>query len=275
MINGYTRESGLRGLEKTIASITRKLARSVAESDEKGKVRKPVKVTPKLTRELLGEESFLPSDHCNTVPRVGVSTGLAYTSAGGDILEMEVNLSRGKGGLILTGQLGDVMKESAQTALSYIKSRADYLGISPSTFSEYDVHLHAPAGAIPKDGPSAGVAICLALVSALTGRPMRQDIAITGEISLHGRVLPVGGLREKILAAIRSDIAIVLVPEKNRGAIQELPANVRKGADIRFMKNVEEILALCLLPVGSAGATTEGMRGSAWGSDEGVAAQSA
>lgn len=271
MINGYTRESGLRGLEKTIASVTRKLARAVAESDEKGKHRKPVKVTPKIIRDLLGEETYLPSDHCNSVPRIGVSTGLAYTSSGGDILEMEVNLSRGKGSLILTGQLGDVMKESAQTALSFIKSRADYLGISAAAFGDYDVHLHAPAGAVPKDGPSAGVAICLALVSAFTGRPMRQDIAMTGEISLHGRVLPVGGLREKILAAIRADISIVLVPEKNKGAIQELPANVRKGIDIRYMKNVEDVLALCLLPVGSVGATTEGGRNSAW-DHEGVAA---
>ncbi len=274
MINGYTRESGLRGLEKTIASITRKLARNVAESDEKGKHRKPIKVTPKLTRELLGEETYLPSDHCNTVPRVGVSTGLAYTSAGGDILEMEVNLSRGKGCLILTGQLGDVMKESAQTALSYIKSKSEFLGIPASTFSDFDVHLHAPAGAVPKDGPSAGVAICLALVSAFTGRPMRQDVAMTGEISLHGRVLPVGGLREKILAAIRSEISIVLVPEKNRGTINELPNNIRKGIDLRYMKNVDEVLLLCLLPVGAVGATSEGSRISAWESDE-VAAQSA
>jgi ATP-dependent Lon protease len=273
MIRSYTRESGLRGLEKTIASITRKLARSVAESDEKGKHRKPVKVTSKLTRELLGEETYLPSDHCASVPRVGVSTGLAYTSAGGDILEMEVNLSRGKGALILTGQLGDVMKESAQTALSYIKSKSDFLGIQTSLFSEYDVHLHVPAGAVPKDGPSAGVAICMALISAFTGRPMRQDIAMTGEISLHGRVLPVGGLREKILAAIRSEISIVLVPEKNRGAIQELPQNVRKGIDIRYMKNVEEVFTLCLLSVGSAGATTDGERSFAWPTVDNVAAQ--
>jgi ATP-dependent Lon protease len=273
MINGYTRESGLRGLEKTIASITRKLARTIAESDEKGKERKVIKVTPKLTRELLGEESYLATDHNSEIPRVGVSTGLAYTSSGGDILEMEVNLSKGKGGLILTGQLGDVMKESAQAALSYIKSRADFLEIPAAKFSDFDVHLHAPAGAIPKDGPSAGVAICLALVSAYTGRPMRQDIAMTGEISLHGRVLPVGGLREKILAAIRADITMVLVPEKNRNAIAELPANIRRGIDIRYMKNVEEVFSLCLMPVEteSLGAGSSG-RSTAWSSDPVAAA---
>lgn len=268
MINGYTRESGLRGLEKTIASITRKLARGIAEGDEKGKERKTIKVSAKITRDLLGEETYLATDHNCEIPRVGVSTGLAYTSSGGDILEMEVNLCKGKGALILTGQLGDVMKESVQAALSYIKSRAEYLCIAPEMFSEFDVHLHAPAGAVPKDGPSAGVAICMAIVSAFTGRPMRQDIAMTGEISLHGRVLPVGGLREKILAAIRADITMVLVPEKNRSAINELPANVRRGIDIRYMKNVEEVFSLCLLPAcGNKHESAETGRSTAWSTD--------
>jgi len=245
IINGYTRESGLRNLEKHMATITRKLARNVAEGDEKGKERKGVKVTPKLAKELLGEERYHADDRDVNAERVGVSTGLAYTTVGGEVLDLEVHLIPGKGGFQLTGQLGDVMKESAQTAMSYLRARAEALGIDRKRLTEWDVHLHIPAGAIPKDGPSAGIAIATALVSALRGQPMRQDVAMTGEITLHGRVLPVGGLREKTLAALRVGIRTVLVPEKNKGAIMELPLNIRRRMDIRYVSTFEEVLAIC------------------------------
>jgi ATP-dependent Lon protease len=241
VINSYTRESGLRHLEKHIAAITRKIARNVAEADAGGKDRKVWKVTPKVARELLGEERYTSEEHDVKAQRVGVATGLAYTSVGGEILYIEVNLLPGKGQLILTGQLGDVMKESAHAALSHIKSRSGQLGIDSKKFTEFDVHLHFPAGAIPKDGPSAGVTIASALLSALLERPVRQDVAMTGELTLHGRVLPIGGLREKILAALRVGIKNVCVPEKNRSAVSELPASLRKRVQIRFVSSIDEL----------------------------------
>lgn len=241
MINNYTRESGLRHLEKHIGAITRKIARNVAEADALGKSRKQWKVTPKIARDLLGEERYLAEEHDCSAQRVGVATGLAYTSVGGEILYIEVNLLPGKGTLTLTGQLGDVMKESAHAAMSHIKSRCAQLGISPKVFAETDVHLHFPAGAIPKDGPSAGVTIACALLSAFLGRPVRQDVAMTGELTLHGRVLPIGGLREKILAALRVGIKTVCVPEKNRSAVAELPVSLRKRVDIRFVAQIDDL----------------------------------
>lgn len=244
LINNYTRESGLRNLEKQVANVSRKIARTFAESIERGEEQKTVKVTPKLTRELLGEEKYLQDDHDISTPRIGVAMGLAYTPSGGEILELEVTLVPGKGHVTLTGQLGDVMKESAQAALGYIRARADYFGIEKNKLTEYDVHLHVPAGGIPKDGPSAGVTITSAILSALKGEALRQDIAMTGEVSLHGRVLPVGGLREKILAALRVGIKEVCIPEKNKGAINELPLSVRKRVTVHYATHVEEVLKL-------------------------------
>ncbi|MEY4064848.1 MAG: endopeptidase La [Pseudomonadota bacterium] len=241
MIQNYTRESGLRHLEKHIASITRKIARNVAESDAGGKNRKVWKVTPKLAREFLGEERYSSEEHDVTAQRIGVATGLAYTSVGGEILYIEVNLLPGKGQLILTGQLGDVMKESAHAALSHIKSRSSELGLESKQLTEMDVHLHFPAGAIPKDGPSAGVTIASALLSAFLQRPVRQDVAMTGEITLHGRVLPIGGLKEKVLAALRAGIKTVCVPEKNKSSVSELPASLRKRVEIRYVSRVEDV----------------------------------
>lgn len=269
LINNYTRESGLRNLEKQIATINRKIARNVAESDERGDSRKIIKVTPKLTRELLGEERYFSDDHDISTPRVGVVTGLAYTPAGGEVLELEVTLVPGKGNVTLTGQLGDVMKESAQTALGYIKARSEYLGIDRARIMEHDLHLHFPAGAIPKDGPSAGVAITTALISALKEEAVRQDVAMTGEVTLHGRVLPVGGLREKILAALRVGIKDVCVPDKNRGAIAELPQNIRKRVNIHYAVTVEDVLRLTFenpeavfsAQQGKAGASQSGNKG--------------
>lgn len=242
LITAYTRESGLRNLEKIIASVVRKIAREVAENDEKMKERKSVKVTTKLVRELLGDENYLPTEHDVHQKRIGVSTGLAYTQVGGDILELEVKLLPGSGRLILTGQLGDVMKESAQTALNCVHAMAHDLGIDEACFKECDIHFHAPAGGIPKDGPSAGIAIAMALVSAFKQEPLRQDIAMTGELTLHGRVLPIGGVREKLLAAVRHHIHIVCLPEKNKSAFSELPASLKRKIDVRFVSTLEDVL---------------------------------
>ena len=246
VINSYTRESGLRTLEKHIATITRKLARYIAENDEKGKDRKPVKVTAKIAKELLGEERYFNDEHDIYKKRIGVGVGLAYTQAGGEILELEVTLMNGSGKLILTGQLGEVMKESAQTALSCVRGLAEQLKIDAEKFSKYDIHLHVPAGAIPKDGPSAGIAIAVALASALTNQYVRQDIAVTGEITLHGRVLPIGGVREKLLAALRAGIRTVCLPEKNKGSFAELPLTIRRKIDVKFVKKLEDVLLECL-----------------------------
>lgn len=245
IIDNYTRESGLRNLEKQVSAVARKLARNFAERDEQGIERRQVKVTPKLVRMLLGQERFLGDEHQPDAQRVGVAVGLAYTQTGGEILELEVNLVPGKGGLMLTGHLGDVMKESAHAAFSYVRSRSGDFGIPSGVLKEHDVHLHIPAGAIPKDGPSAGVAIAVALISLLLDEPIRQDVAMTGEITLHGRVLPVGGLKEKILAAARSGVRIVCVPDRNRSAVSELPATLKRKVDIRLVSSVDEILQEC------------------------------
>ena len=275
MINSYTRESGLRNLEKHIAAITRKIARNFAESDAGGKNRKIWKVTPKVARELLGEERYTSEEHEVTAARVGVATGLAYTSVGGEILYIEVNLLPGKGQLILTGQLGDVMKESAHAALSHIKSRAAVLGIDGKQFTEMDVHLHFPAGAIPKDGPSAGVTIASALLSAFLQRPVRQDVAMTGELTLHGRVLPIGGLREKILAALRVGIKRVCVPEKNKSSVAELPASLRKRAEIRFVSTIDELWNETLVGGWTTPTTIKGAEGAASAGQVRMVAESA
>ncbi|WP_161597574.1 endopeptidase La [Fluviispira multicolorata] len=242
VINAYTRESGLRSLEKHIATITRKLARYIAENDEKGKERKLVKVTAKIAKELLGEERYFSDDHDIFNKKIGVGVGLAYTQTGGEILELEVKLLNGTGKLTLTGQLGEVMKESAQTALSCVRSFAKELEIESSQFTNFDVHLHVPAGGIPKDGPSAGVAIAIALISAFKNKPISQDIAVTGEITLHGRILPIGGVREKILAALRAGIRKVCLPEKNKGSFAELPLTIRRRVNVSFVSTLEDVI---------------------------------
>jgi ATP-dependent Lon protease len=245
VIQSYTRESGLRTLEKNIAMITRKLARYYAENDEKGKQRKPVKVTAKVAKELLGEEHYIREEHNSQRKHIGIAIGLAYTQAGGEILELEVKLFKGTGKLILTGQLGDVMKESAQTAFSCIRGFAEELNIDAKKFSEYDVHLHVPQGAIPKDGPSAGIGIAMTLISAFRNEPLRQNIAMTGEISLNGRIMPIGGVREKLLAALRNGIYTVCLPEKNRGSFSELPMTIKRKMNICFVSNILEAVQIC------------------------------
>ncbi|MEG2454174.1 MAG: endopeptidase La, partial [Clostridia bacterium] len=229
IIYNYTRESGVRGLEKEIANIMRKVAMKLVEG---GDYIKTV-VTEKNIGDFLGIEKY-SSFKRNEVDEIGAATGLAWTSAGGEILTIEVSLlSGGKGDILLTGHLGDVMKESARTAISYIHAHADDLGIDEKLFKEKDIHIHVPEGAIPKDGPSAGITIATAVMSAFSKKGVRSDVAMTGEITLRGNVLPIGGLKEKTLAAHRAGISTVLIPEKNKKDMEEIPKSVRD--DVQFV----------------------------------------
>lgn len=241
LIREYTREAGVRNLERQIASICRKVARTVVEDPQTS-----ITVTVNNTAKFLGKEKYR-FGVAEKEDQVGVATGLAWTETGGDILTIEVALLKGKGKLILTGKLGEVMKESAQAALTYVKSRAEELEIDPRMLEEYDIHLHVPEGAIPKDGPSAGITIATALASALSGRPTRKDVAMTGEITLRGRVLPIGGLKEKILAAHRAGIETVLLPEENRKDLEDIPANVKKKITFVRIAHMDQVLLKTLV----------------------------
>jgi len=243
LIQNYTRESGLRGLEKQIASVCRKLARQHAEA-ETVDYSKGVKLTPQLVQKHLGAKKF--DDECDHLePTVGVALGLAYTSYGGEVLPIETNLlPSATSKLVLTGKLGDVMKESAQAALSFIRSKGTVFGIDPERIATHEMHVHFPAGAIPKDGPSAGIAIATSMISALLNRAPLGRVAMTGEITLHGRVLPIGGLKEKLLAAQREGMEHVLLPFKNKGTYDALPASVKKRCNVTFVKTYEEVLGI-------------------------------
>ncbi len=240
IINFYTREAGLRNLEREIANVCRKIARKIAEGEKK-----VPRVTAKNLNKFLGVPRILP-DHDNRKDEVGVATGLAWTPYGGDVLYIEATPMEGKGNLLLTGQLGDVMKESGQAAMSYFRSRAAKFGLSENFYFSKDIHVHVPAGAIPKDGPSAGVTMASALVSALTGIPVRSDVAMTGEITLRGRVLPIGGLREKSLAALRARIYTIIAPEQNQKDLDEIPKHIRRRLEFKFVKHMDEVLRLAL-----------------------------
>ena len=242
IISSYTREAGVRNLEREIANVCRGVAREIVEGDTEPKV-----ITEENVGKYLGIEKFY-HDIKERVSRTGVSTGLAWTPTGGDILFIEATKMPGKGNLILTGQLGEVMKESAQAALSFIRAKSEQYGIDPKLFEKHDIHIHVPAGAIPKDGPSAGVAIFAALVSLLTGRRVANDIAMTGEITLRGLVLPVGGIKEKVLAAKRAGIDKVILPEKNKKDLEDVPEHIRNSMEFFFAKEMEEIIDLTLLP---------------------------
>jgi ATP-dependent Lon protease len=243
LITNYTRESGLRGLEKQIASVCRKLARQHAEAEDDAII-KGVKLTPQLVQKHLGAKRF--DDECDHLEAtVGVALGLAYTSYGGEVLPIETNLLPGsRNKLVLTGKLGDVMKESAQAALSYIRSRGAAFGIDPEHIASHELHVHFPAGAVPKDGPSAGIAIATSMISSLLGRPPADKTAMTGEITLHGKVLPIGGLKEKLLAAQREGIEHLILPFKNKGNFEVLPANVKKRCKVTFVKSYDEVLEI-------------------------------
>lgn len=242
LIREYTREAGVRNLEREVANVCRKIARQVAE-----RKRYPRQITPDKVRELLGPPRFT-EDIRPDVDEVGVATGAAWTAAGGELLIIEVNLMPGKGNLILTGQLGDVMRESAQAALTYTRSQVDALGIEAERFERQDIHIHLPEGAVPKDGPSAGATLATALISAFTGRPIRHDVAMTGEITLRGRVLPVGGVREKALAARRAGIRTFILPRKNERDLLDIPKHLRQDIQFVLVDRIEEVLAAALLP---------------------------
>ncbi len=238
----YTRESGVRSLERQLAALTRNLARRKA-----GKETLPPQLEPADVLRILGAPRF-ERDQDQDHDTAGVVTGLAWTSVGGDILFVESLLSRGRGKLTLSGQLGDVMKESAITALSYLRSRGDELGIDHRLFEQYDLHIHFPEGGIPKDGPSAGIAIFTSIASAYTQRKIRPKLAMTGEITLRGRVLPVGGIKEKLLAARRAGIDTIILSPKNRKDVEEIPADYLKGVHVHYAERVDDVLAVALLP---------------------------
>jgi ATP-dependent Lon protease len=236
IIGEYTREAGLRSLEREIAMVARKVARRVAEGDKK-----KVTVTPKNVNDFLGPVKFLP-DSQTEQDYVGVASGLAWTEFGGDVLYVEASCRKGKKELTLTGNMGEVMKESAQAALTYIKSKAKVLGIDGGVFDDLEMHIHVPQGAIPKDGPSAGITMAVAMISAITGRPINRKIAMTGEITLTGRVLPIGGLKEKTLAALRNRMEKVLIPHENEHELVEIPPYVRKKITFLSAKTMDDVV---------------------------------
>jgi len=236
IISQYTREAGLRNLEREIASICRKVAKRVAS----GKSTQTA-VSPKTVQELLGIPKYIPETE-QELDEIGVATGLAWTPVGGEILYIEATIMNGKGQLTLTGHLGDVMKESAHAALSYARSRADLFDLKPDFYKDLDIHIHVPSGAIPKDGPSAGITMATALISALTQTPIDKDIAMTGEITLRGRVLPIGGVKEKCLAALRAKITNIILPERNKKDIEDIPKDIRKKINFIFVKHMDDVL---------------------------------
>jgi ATP-dependent Lon protease len=243
IISDYTRESGVRQLEREIGSVCRKIARRVAE----GQAQRRVTISEPRVRELLGKRRFF-SEVRRRTSAPGVATGLAWTPVGGEVLFVEATAMPGKGNLILTGQLGEVMRESAQAALSYVRSHEDELvpDLDAGWFADHDIHLHVPAGATPKDGPSAGVTMVTALASLLSGRPVRSEVAMTGEITLTGQVLPIGGLKEKALAAQRAGVKVVIAPERNRQDADEIPEHLRRSIEFRFVAEIGEVLELAL-----------------------------
>jgi ATP-dependent Lon protease len=241
LISQYTREAGVRNLEREIANLCRKVAKRLAEGKDK-----KFEITAHNLHNFLGSPKFLPEEEMEH-DEVGVSTGLAWTEAGGDIIYIEATTMKGKGSLTLTGQLGDVMKESAQAALSYIRSKAQVLGISEDIFAQTDIHIHVPAGAIPKDGPSAGITLATALASVLTGKPVNKNIAMTGEVTLRGRVLPIGGLKEKSLAAKRMGIKKIILPKRNKKDIDDIPKYIKKDMEFIFADTMEQVLKVALI----------------------------
>src|SRR6202011_121558 len=244
VINEYTREAGVRNLERELGTILRKTATKIAAAQAQA----PVDVDPEVVRDALGRQKFLQESAARTATP-GVATGLAVTGTGGDVLFVEATaLKSGNGGLVLTGQLGDVMKESAQIALSYVRGHADELGIDESAFENKEFHVHVPAGAIPKDGPSAGVTMVTALASLLSGRPVKHTVGMTGEVTLQGRVLPIGGLKQKALAAHAAGLTDVVMPERNRGDLDEIPEEVRKQMTFHPVMTVQEVLDRALEP---------------------------
>jgi ATP-dependent Lon protease len=232
----------VRNFEREIANICRKIARRVAESRRYAK-----RINGKRLIELLGPPRY-SEEMLREEDEIGVATGVAWTAAGGDILAIEVNLMGGKGSMTLTGQMGEIMQESAQAALSYARSQAEQLGIKDELFENTDIHMHIPEGAVPKDGPSAGVPMAVALISAFTSRPIRRDVGMTGEITLRGRILPVGGIREKALAARRAGVTTFILPSKNDSDLEMIPKKLRQGLKFIQVDRMHQVIELALLP---------------------------
>ncbi|MBI4716105.1 MAG: endopeptidase La, partial [Nitrospirae bacterium] len=255
IVSHYTREAGVRNMEREIANALRKVAKQIAE----GKV-KTYRITPANLHKFLGVPKYLPEGEQDR-DEVGVSTGLAWTESGGDIIFIEATTMKGRGGLTLTGHLGEVMKESAQAALSYIRSRSKHLGIPTDFLSKHDVHIHVPAGAIPKDGPSAGITMATAIASTFLNIPVNHKVAMTGEVTLRGRVLPIGGLKEKLLAARRAKIQTVILPKLNEKDVEDVPRHVRQGLNLVFVETMDEVLPAALKrPQPSRGKTPRNSR---------------
>jgi ATP-dependent Lon protease len=239
----YTHEAGVRQLERDLGTLLRKTATKIASNQATA----PVTIDLEAIREALGRQRHFQESAIRTaVP--GVATGLAVTGAGGDVLFVEATAMQGKPGLTLTGQLGDVMKESAQIALSYVRGHAEELSIEPGSFEDRSFHVHVPAGAIPKDGPSAGVTMVTALSSLLSGRPVRHTVGMTGEVTLQGRVLPIGGVKQKVLAAHAAGLTDVVLPERNRGDLDDVPEEVRDAMKFHFAMTIDEVLGVALEP---------------------------
>jgi ATP-dependent Lon protease len=237
LIRRYTKEAGVRSLEREIGAICRKLAREVVASDSKISAT----IGPKQVRKYLGVPKYRFGKREET-DQVGIATGLAFTEVGGELLTIEALVTAGKGRIQVSGHLGDVMKESAQAALSYVRRRAKQLGLARDFYQKVDLHVHVPEGGVPKDGPSAGITMATALVSALTGIPVRSNMAMTGEITLRGRVLPIGGLKEKLIAAVRGGIETVLIPKENERDLKEISPKVKRRLQIRFVESMDEVL---------------------------------
>jgi ATP-dependent Lon protease len=243
ILRHYTKEAGVRNLEREISAICRKIAREISKSKEKsGKVI----VNPQKVQQLLGPHKF-SYQKTESESEVGLCNGLAYTETGGDMLTIEVLQMPGKGKLLVTGKLGDVMQESAQAAMSYVRSRAKLLGLDPEFYQKIDLHIHVPEGAIPKDGPSAGITMATALVSSLTGKPVSKDVAMTGEITLRGRVLPIGGLKEKIFAAHRGGVKKIIIPKENEKDLRDVPKNILKNIQVVPVDHMDKVLQEALV----------------------------
>ena len=243
IISDYTREAGVRNLERKLGTVCRKAALEILRNNEKAKASRPIKVTGQNIEKYLGKPRYRV-DMANDADDIGIVRGLAWTSVGGDTLQIEVNIMPGKGEIELTGQMGDVMKESAMTGISYIRSIASDYGIKPKFFKENDFHIHIPEGAVPKDGPSAGITMATAVLSAAANIPVKAKVAMTGEITLRGRVLPIGGLKEKLIAAKTAGILMVIVPKENEKDVAEISGEIKSGMDIRFVENMNEVTAL-------------------------------
>jgi ATP-dependent Lon protease len=248
LITAYTRAAGVRNLEREIGSICRKVARRIVQN----KAETPVRITPENVREFLGKAKFRNRRKGET-SEIGIATGLAWTESGGEILMTETSLLKGKGNLTLTGSLGDVMKESARAAVSYVRSRAEMYDADPNFHEKFDIHIHVPEGAIPKDGPSAGITMAVSLFSAVTRIPVLKDVAMTGEITLRGKVLPVGGIKDKLLAAFRAGIRTIILSAENDKDLDDLPEEIRSQMEFHLVSNMDEVIKVALegVPAGA------------------------